>query len=101
MIRLRRLQRYSILSACIITLVTCAHAQGQAGVRFAENRGQIVDALKHPHPDILFSTRSRDASLYLRATGLSYVFVRYERDSASGGERRWRKEGVPTERPRT
>ncbi|MBS1914168.1 MAG: hypothetical protein JST22_19425 [Bacteroidetes bacterium] len=84
MARLCEPQRYRILLVCFIASVACARAQNPAGVRFAENRGQIVDALKHPRPDILFSTRSRDAALYLRSTGLSYVFVRCDHDSAGG-----------------
>ncbi|HVZ41996.1 MAG TPA: hypothetical protein VHI13_22140, partial [Candidatus Kapabacteria bacterium] len=43
--------------------------------RFQENRGQIVDAARHPRPDLLYRADSRDISVYLRSAGISYVFT--------------------------
>ncbi|MBS1914562.1 MAG: hypothetical protein JST22_21440, partial [Bacteroidetes bacterium] len=50
--------------------------------RFVENRGQIVDAEKHLRPDILYGLHARGVNVYLRTSGLSYVFVRSEHDSS-------------------
>ncbi|HVZ39925.1 MAG TPA: SBBP repeat-containing protein [Candidatus Kapabacteria bacterium] len=70
-------QRYLLLLASIAAIAAAnATAQSPARFCFVENRGQIIDDSGHARPDILFSARSRDVGVYLRRTGLSYVFVR-------------------------
>src|ERR1051325_850591 len=47
-------------------------------VKFIENKGQVLDSKENPRPDILFSTYSGDAKIYLRKRGISYVFTQEE-----------------------
>jgi hypothetical protein len=41
---------------------------------FTENRGQVADLDHHPRPDILFTARSGDMSMFLGTHGLYYQF---------------------------
>ncbi len=43
-------------------------------VCFTENRGQIVDTEGNPRPDILYTADVNGVRLYVRRTGISYVF---------------------------
>ncbi|MBL7891219.1 MAG: SBBP repeat-containing protein, partial [Bacteroidia bacterium] len=45
-----------------------------SGMYFTENKGQIADMNGRPQPDILFRGGSPDADVYLRKTGISYVY---------------------------
>jgi PKD repeat protein len=44
------------------------------GLSFALNKGQIIDAAGKPRPDILYKGNGAGASIYLRNTGISYVY---------------------------
>jgi len=72
-----------VLSAASLRAQITPHALLESTPRFTENRGQIVDVLGRARPDILFTARTPNARLYLRTSGLSYVFARIdEKDSA-------------------
>ena len=47
----------------------------QQSLLLIENQGQIVDSREQRRPDIAFYTQGGSTQLYLRRTGLSYVFV--------------------------
>src|SRR5438105_220888 len=53
-------------------------------IRFTPNRGQIVDMDKNARPDIRFFAEGQGVRFYVRATGISYVFLKA--DSASEAE---------------
>ena len=53
------------------------------GIRFVENRGQVIDIEGKPRPDILFTAASRGLTIYFRRDGISYVFNRWVPDEAS------------------
>lgn len=57
----------------------------EAPIVFIPNRGQIVDSEGRLRPDLLFSTSSSGLKMYLRRTGISYVFARVEEKAASQG----------------
>lgn len=52
------------------------------GIRFVQNRGQIVDTRGASRPDVLYSAASAGVRVYLRRGGLSYVFMKVEADSS-------------------
>jgi hypothetical protein len=43
------------------------------GMKFTQNKGQIIDVNKHLRPDILFKGDGGGADVYIRKTGMSYV----------------------------
>lgn len=49
-----------------------------SGIRFTENRGQIVDTDGNIRNDIAFVANARGARLYFRSDGISYVFTNAE-----------------------
>jgi hypothetical protein len=66
-------------------MVTTAAIQAQTAwnahnrtIRFTENRGQIIDTKGERRPDILYTTGSGGVQVYLRRSGISYVFTRIE-----------------------
>lgn len=48
----------------------------QTGIRFQENRGQIVDTRGELRPEIAFVANAPGARLYFRNDGISYVFTK-------------------------
>ncbi|MBL0176530.1 MAG: hypothetical protein IPP94_14905 [Ignavibacteria bacterium] len=46
------------------------------GIRFQENKGQIVDTDGKPCPDIMFTATVSGARLYFRRDGISTVFIK-------------------------
>ncbi len=46
------------------------------GTGFVENKGQVTDANGSQRPDILFVAENKGASVYIRKSGLSYVFYK-------------------------
>lgn len=52
----------------------------QSGIRFQENRGQIVDTDGNLRGDIAFFANAPGARLYFRTDGISYVFSRRTTD---------------------
>ncbi len=75
-----------LVAVVAVTLVTAAVAHAQIarspGLRFEENRGQVVDAEHRSRPDILFKASASGVGLYLRRTGISYVFASAETTAA-------------------
>ncbi|MBI2270642.1 MAG: SBBP repeat-containing protein [Bacteroidetes bacterium] len=51
-----------------------AAPHGGAGMLFTQNKGQIIDIDNHLRPDILYKSSTKGSDIYLRKTGLSYVF---------------------------
>src|ERR1043166_4277706 len=49
-------------------------SQESASVRFTENRGQVIDTRGEPRTDILYTSNSAGVQVYLRTSGISYVF---------------------------
>jgi len=47
-------------------------------MNFIENRGQIIDMNNNHRPVVLFTSDGGGMKVYLRKTGVSYVFTRYE-----------------------
>jgi len=45
---------------------------------FIPNRGQIIDMNQHLRPDILFKSQGNGCDIYLRKTGISYVYSNIE-----------------------
>lgn len=45
-----------------------------AGMMFTQNKGQIIDIDKNQRPEILFKGEGGGADVYLRKTGISYVY---------------------------
>ncbi|MBI2270637.1 MAG: SBBP repeat-containing protein [Bacteroidetes bacterium] len=45
-----------------------------AGMLFTQNKGQIIDADKNLRPDVLYKGEGAGADIYLRKTGISYVY---------------------------
>src|SRR4051812_39761740 len=58
-----------------------ARAIGNAGIRFTENRGQIVDTRGKLRPDILYTTSAAGVHLFLRRDAISYVFTKWVSDT--------------------
>ena len=54
----------------------------QSGIRFQENRGQIIDTDGKVRNDIAFVANAPGARLYFRNNGISYVFTRELHTSA-------------------
>jgi hypothetical protein len=46
------------------------------GIRFVENRGQVVDHAGSRRPDILYTLSSGGTRLFFRRSGISYVYAR-------------------------
>ncbi len=46
------------------------------GMQFTENKGQVIDLGGKLRPDVLYKGDGRGAGIYLRKTGLSYVFAK-------------------------
>lgn len=46
----------------------------EEGITYTPNRGQIVDTDLKPRPDILYTTSGNGMKVYMRTTGISYVF---------------------------
>jgi PKD repeat protein len=46
---------------------------------FVENKGQVADMAGNKRPDVLFTTRSGQATLYFTAGAVYYVFPKYEK----------------------
>src|SRR5438874_153511 len=73
--------RYFILALMLVALSICADAQTvmqRDGIHFTENRGQVVDTRGSLRPDILYTAGSRGVTLFLRNTGISYLFTHVE-----------------------
>jgi hypothetical protein len=66
------------------TPVRTQSLETEGGVRFTENRGQIIDTRGELRPDILYTIQSKEASLYFRAQGISYVFSKIEATTEPG-----------------
>lgn len=45
-----------------------------SGIRFTPNKGQIADRNGNPRADVLYKTEGDGADIYLRKTGISYVY---------------------------
>lgn len=54
---------------------------GDPITRFLQNRGQVIDTRGAARPDILYTGGGPGVRLYLRRTGISYVFYTIEHDS--------------------
>jgi len=54
------------------------------GIRFQENRGQIIDTDGRPCNDVMFVADAPGARLYLRNNGISYVFSESDAEMRSG-----------------
>jgi len=78
--------------ACLTTIQFQANSQGpkannlspgNAPKGFVENRGQLVDSQGDLIPEVLFKFESNGVDVYLTKTGISYVYTRFNLDSAS------------------
>lgn len=49
------------------------------GLRFLENKGQMMDMQRKPVPNVLYEASSRGMDVYVTTSGLSYVFVKLEK----------------------
>src|SRR4051794_8151618 len=56
-------------------------ASGGVGLRFRENRGQIIDSRRNTRPDILYTANDRGMRLFLRRDAISYVFTHWVPDT--------------------
>src|SRR5690606_15659814 len=72
---------YVIVTALAVSTTALAQSQvspqqlsDAGGMRFTENRGQIVNTLGDLCPDILYTASSRNVKVFFRPSGLSYVF---------------------------
>lgn len=48
------------------------------GIRFIENRGQVISTLGDLRPDILYTAEGKGVKLFFRKTGVSYLFIKAE-----------------------
>lgn len=49
-----------------------------SGMCLTENKGQLIDMGGHLRPDVLYAGESGEVGIYLRKTGISYVFAKSE-----------------------
>ncbi|MBL7892452.1 MAG: SBBP repeat-containing protein [Bacteroidia bacterium] len=63
---------FIMLSGAAANIAQAGSMQG-SGMRFTQNKGQIADVNGGLCPDILFKGGERDADVYLRRTGISFV----------------------------
>src|SRR6185312_343164 len=50
-----------------------------AGLRFLENKGQMMDMQRKPVPNVLYEASSAAMDVYVTTSGLSYVFVDFKK----------------------
>src|ERR1700721_2392980 len=50
-----------------------------AGLRFLENKGQMMDMQRKPVPNVLYEANGGGMDVYVTTSGLSYVFVKLEK----------------------
>jgi hypothetical protein len=62
----------------VASLGSLAYATPQLRLHFIENRGQLRDSEGHLRPDLRYMVQTPAGAVYLRTTGLSYVFARTE-----------------------
>ncbi len=55
-----------------------AQADASSSIRFLQNRGQVIDGDKQARPDILYTAKVGNVGLYMRRTGLSYLYVQID-----------------------
>jgi hypothetical protein len=58
----------------------------EPGIRFTENRGQLIDTDGRPRPDIAYTADAGGARLYFQPDRVSYVFSRVEENEKEIGE---------------
>lgn len=54
---------------------------------FMENRGQVADERSKPQPQILFTSNSNDAKIFITATGIHYQFNKTDSHKESTGSK--------------
>jgi len=50
-----------------------------AGLRFLENKGQMMDMQRKPVPNVLYEASGGGMDVYITTSGLSYMFVKFEK----------------------
>lgn len=67
-------QVLGLVALCLFQLPLLA-SNPVGGLRFTENKGQIIDTDGNLRPDILFKTQAAGADIYLTSQGISFVLV--------------------------
>jgi hypothetical protein len=50
-----------------------------SGLRFLENKGQMMDMQRKPVPNVLYEASGGGMNVYVTTSGLSYMFVKFEK----------------------